>query len=236
MPSYNQYYPAGIFNFPPGNFAQLGTFNFTLPESPASGQIIQNIVEYFKSTSPAGQASYLIPASSHLQSAGQASYPSPASSHLQSAGQASYPSPASSHLQSAGQASYPSPASSHLQSGGQASYPNPASSHLQPITPWTNFDENQFDVVEAALASRWTKESTVVTVDTTRYVYTEEGPRIELICDPDDTWDPFSISRHRSTRGRIMFRDLPRERRGAQYDGAHQGEGTKRNLRKFWDV
>ncbi|GFR29185.1 hypothetical protein TNCT_562431 [Trichonephila clavata] len=92
------------------------------------------------------------------------------------------------------------------------------------------------ELVEAALASRWTKESTVVTVDTTRYVYTEEGPRIELMCDPDDTWDPFSISGHRSTRGRIMFRDLPRERRGTQYDGAHQGEGTKRNLRKFWDV
>ncbi|GFR05203.1 hypothetical protein TNCT_219422 [Trichonephila clavata] len=87
MPSYNQYYPAGIFNFPPGNFAQLGTFNFTQPGSPASGQIIQNIVEYLKSTSPDGQASYPSPASSHLQSA------SPASSHLQSA------SPASSHLQ-----------------------------------------------------------------------------------------------------------------------------------------
>ncbi|GFR05195.1 hypothetical protein TNCT_219411 [Trichonephila clavata] len=77
MPSYNQYYPAGIFNFPPGNFAQLGTLNFTQPGSPASGQIIQNIVEYLKSTSPDGQASYPSPASSHLQSA------SPASSHLQ---------------------------------------------------------------------------------------------------------------------------------------------------------
>ncbi|GFQ98466.1 hypothetical protein TNCT_540131 [Trichonephila clavata] len=132
-PSYYpyQYYLAGFFNFPPGNFAQPGTFNFTQPGSPASGQI-QNIIEYFKSSSPATKA----PSLSHLQSATQA----PSLNHLQLASPASSPihlptqAPSLIHLPTQ------APSLNHLQLA------SPASSRLsQPITPWTNFEDCQFD-------------------------------------------------------------------------------------------